>query len=124
MINVYAGTDKSKKKQYSVFNVRHGNTKTGSPYTTFTISDSKKDASGNWQSEYYTVFAWSCLNLNEKDKIEFKEIQALEVKEEVYNGNKRISRTIFADVDIVGRSQPTISPVQFEELNTDADLPF
>jgi hypothetical protein len=124
MINVYAGTDKAKKKQYTAINVRHGTAKNGSPYTTFTISDNKKDANGNWQSEYYTVFVWSCLNLNDKDKIEFREIQALEVEEKIYNGNKRVNRTIFAEVDIVGRSQPTVSPIEFEELSSDSDLPF
>jgi hypothetical protein len=107
-----------------VYNVRHGTAKNGNPYTTFTISDSKKDASGNWQSEYYTVFVWSCLNVNDKDKIEFKEIQALEVEEKTYNGSKRINRTIFAAVDVVGNSIPSVAPIQFEEFTSDTDLPF
>lgn len=119
MINVYANAEKTKKKEYTAIKITHGTARNDAPYTLFTISDSKK-VGEQWQNEYYSVFVWKYLNIDEKDKIVFTEIQALEVKEEIWQGNKRLKRTIFAEVEVVSKSQPT----EFVDINEASDLPF
>lgn len=119
MVNVYANAEKTRKKEYTAIKIKHGISKNDTPYTMFTIADSKKVGDG-WESEYYTVFVWKNLNIDEKDKIAFKEILSLEVKEEMWQGEKRLKRTIFAEVDVVSKSQPT----EFVEIDTNTDLPF
>jgi hypothetical protein len=111
MINKYATADKSKLKEYQAIKIQHKETKNGKPFTMFTIADSKKNDDNTWNNEYYTVFVWKCLNIEDKDKITFDDILAIEIKEDEYNGNKSIKRTIFADVSVVGKTEITEPPI-------------
>ena len=122
MIKVYANANKKEKKQYTALSVKHATTQSGGrPYTMFTISDSKRLDDGTFQNDYYTVFVWEYLSIEDKDKITFKEIQAVEVSERTGNdGRKYFNKTIYAEVDVVGKSQPSAMP----EIEPSDALPF
>lgn len=100
MINKYKNADKD-LKQYKVSKVKTGTASNGKPYTVFNISDSKQ-VNGQWVYDNYGVFSWQPdLVLRDGDKVEFLDIQALEVKETEYNGQKQLKKTIFADVKAI-----------------------
>lgn len=122
MINKYINRNKE-LKEYMVYKVKHGTTKNGSLYTTFAIKDSIKLADGSFSAEFYNVFVWEALKINDRDKIAFNDIEALEVKTVTFNGKTQMQRTIFATVNVILQNEiaPTSNANPFKEP---ADAPF
>ena len=129
MISVYKNANKE-KKQYKVKSVKTGTTKNGGAYTTFRINDNKLDkATNKWNSQQYNVFVWANLDLKDDDLIEFNEIQSIECEEKEWQGQKKIERTIFADVRPIlsdTRVQARATQARLDELAPEEsdDLPF
>ena len=125
MINKYKNSNKD-LKQYRVSRVRTGVASNGKSFTVFNIADAKQ-INGQWVYDNYSVFSWQPgLRLKDDDRIEFVDIEALEVKKDNYNGQEQIQKTIFADVRVVG--QPATQGVEIvdapmTEIAPD-DLPF
>ena len=111
MINKYKNAQKE-PKQYKATKIKTGTAKNGKPFTTFTISDSRKEGD-NWINEYYQIFSWQPdIKIVDGDKIEILDIEALEVKETEYNGKPQIKKTIFADVKVIpANPQPPTTEV-------------
>lgn len=116
MLNVYENIEKTKRKTYVAVNIKHGTTKNNVPYTTFSISDSKRLPSGQWVNDYYNVYVWKCLNIDEKDEIVLSDIIAFDIR---VVGTK-VYKTIFADVEVTSKTQPTELP----NIDWDTDSPF
>lgn len=129
MINVYKNANKD-RKQYKVKGVSRGTTKNGGSYTKFRINDNKMNQqTKQWNNQVYNVFVWKDVPLKDDDMIEFLEIQALECEEKEWQGQKRIERTIFADVKLSSTSNTTQIKTQqgsIDELapEDDENLPF
>ena len=105
MINKYKNANRD-LKQYKVSRVKSATSSNGKPYTVFNIADAKQ-INNQWVYDNYGVFSWQPeLSLKEGDKIEILDIYALEVKEDEYNGQKSIKKTIFADVRVAGDQKP------------------
>lgn len=109
MISIYKDSKHEIKKSYKAFKIRRGKDKNNNPYTTFSISDSQC-TNGKWKSDFYTVYVQKCLNIDEKDDIVFAELYGFECSERMYGGKTYLFRTIFADVDVISKSQPTEAP--------------
>ena len=100
MIHKYKNSNKE-PKQYKATKVKSGTAKNGKPYTMFTIADSTKTDNG-WDNDYYQIFSWQPnLKLADNDKIEIVDIEAIEIKEQEYNGKPYLKKTIFADVKVI-----------------------
>ena len=129
MISVYKNANKE-KKQYKVKGVKTGTTKNGGEYTSFRINDNKLDkATNNWNSQSYNVFVWAKLDLKDDDLIEFNEIQSIECEEKEWQGQKKVERTIFADVKPIlseERVQARVSQARLDEIAPEEseDFPF
>ena len=127
MISVYKNANKE-KKQYKVKGVKTGTTKNGGAYTSFRITDSKlNQETKQWNSQIYNVFVWSNLDLKDEDFIEFNEILSIECEEKEWQGQKRIERTIFADVKPIlsdSRTQSRSAEAKLTELDVENDDAF
>ena len=100
MIHKYKNSNRE-PKQYKATKVKSGTAKNGKPYTMFTIADSTKTDNG-WDNDYYQIFSWQPnLKLVDNDKIEIVDIEAIEIKEQEYNGKPYLKKTIFADVKVI-----------------------
>ena len=128
MINKYKNSNKE-LKQYKVSRVKQGVAKNGASYTFCSIADSKK-IDNQWVNEYYSIFSWQPnLDLKDDDLIELTEINALEVKEDEYNGKKSIKKTIFADIKVIPqepkeKAQKEEMPTEMKPIDGDDTLPF
>lgn len=129
MISVYRNKNND-LKEYKVSKVKQRTAKDGRQYTMFTIADCIKGEDGNNTYEHYGVFSWQQdIRLQDGDKITFKEITALEVKEKEYQGKKILSRTIFADVNVIssqpqGNSVEVVENLPFDDNGDNSNLPF
>lgn len=128
MINKYKNSNKE-PKQYKVSRVKQGVAKNGASYTFCSIADSKK-IDNQWVNEYYSIFSWQPnLDLKDDDLIELTEINALEVKEDEYNGKKSIKKTIFADIKVIPQEPKEKlpkeeMPTEMKPIDGDDTLPF
>ena len=128
MINVYKNANKE-RKQYKAKYVSKGTTKNGVAFTKFRINDNKlNQETKQWNNQVYNVFVWKDLPIKDDDMIEFLEIQAIECEEKEWQGQKKIERTIFADVKPSGSSASVQTRVQQATLNEiddqSEDFPF
>lgn len=128
MINKYKNSNKE-LKQYKVSRVKQGVAKNGASYTFCSIADSKK-IDNQWVNEYYSIFSWQPnLDLKDGDLIELTDINALEVKEDEYQGNKSIKKTIFADIKVFPQETQEKAPqkeiaTEMKPIDDTDSLPF
>lgn len=129
MINKYKNAE-GVLKEYKATKVKTGTAKNGEQYTCCQITDAKQ-VNGSWVYDNYIVFSWQeGLDLQDNDKIQLEDIQAIDVKESEYNGKKIISKTIFANINVIfgeGHTpkQPEVVGGELDELDDLSDgLPF
>ncbi|MGN0961034.1 MAG: hypothetical protein ACI4PF_02400 [Christensenellales bacterium] len=127
MINKYKNAD-NELKEYKASKVSTGSAKNGKPYTVFNIADAKQ-VGGEWKYDNYTIFSWQPnLQIENGDKVTFDEITALEVKEEEYNGEMRLKKTIFANVKVIKKEPENKTIDIIDDLQpldpNDDTLPF
>ena len=126
MINKYRNANKE-FKEYKVSRVKTGTTKTGSPYTVFTIADSFL-VNGARMYDNYTVFSWqSDIALKDGDKVQLVDITGVEVKEEEWQGKKSVKKTLFAEVVVIpaeGSANGGDIPADLMPIDNGSELPF
>ena len=116
MINKYYNSNKD-LKEYRASKVKTGIASNGKPYTVFSIADKIGENKGKGIYDNYSVFSWQDgIRLADGDKIVLEDIYALEVKEVEYNGQKRVNKTIFADIKVTKTSLPPKQPDVIGEL--------
>jgi len=110
-------------RDYTIFNPKTSD-KGEHGYTFFSISDSKKDANGNWENNgWYNIVTNGQYVLQAKDKVQLERITSIERTE--YNG--KIGYTIFADIRTnakeVGVNEVS-SVAETLQTVTDEEVPF
>lgn len=96
-------------KEYKVFDFKSATSKSGKPYASFKIKDTKRDDNqeGGWASTFYKVLIFDNITIPENAKVNFKLFREFAYEEREYNGQTYRDLIIYAhsrDFEIIGEA--------------------
>jgi len=96
-------------KEYKIFKLTRGTTKSGQNYTSLKIKEAVKDAStpNGWKQYYYKVYVgFDCADAVEGGTISWGKLDGVAMREYEYNGKGGTEVTIYPDRDTVVFKDP------------------